>query len=172
MKNSLHVLKNLIEQRKRLREKFSKEINIQPEKLTSNAVDGEFIQRVLSAAEKNLGNAEFDTEHLAQELFVSRRQLHRKLQAITGQGPGEFIRVFKLKKAAQMLIENKLNVTQIAYEVGFESPAQFTRAFQKTFQLSSIRFQSKHPASNRHFRKLNILERTGTKQRQQVACYW
>jgi len=126
-------IKNLIEQRKRLRDKFSKEINIQPEKLTSNAVDGEFIQRILSAAEKNLGNAEFDTEHLAQELFVSRRQLHRKLQAITGQGPGEFIRVFRLKKAAQMLIENKLNVTQIAYEVGFESPAQFTRAFKKHF---------------------------------------
>ena len=141
-------IKNLIEQRKRLREKFSKEINIQPEKLTSNAVDGEFIQRVLNAAEKNIGNAEFDTEHLAQELFVSRRQLHRKIQAITGQGPGEFIRVFRLKKAAQMLIENKLNVTQIALEVGFESPAQFTRAFKKHFNVlpsdfnQSIRHQT------------------------------
>jgi len=143
-------IKNLIEQRKRLREKFSKEINIQPEKLTSNAVDGEFIQRVLNAAEKNLGNNDFDTEHLAQELFVSRRQLHRKLQAITGQGPGEFIRVFRLKKAAQMLIENKLNVTQIAYEVGFESPAQFTRAFKKHFNCLPSDFNQ------------NIRHQTGT----------
>jgi signal transduction histidine kinase/ligand-binding sensor domain-containing protein/DNA-binding response OmpR family regulator len=141
-------IKNLIEQRKRLREKFSKEINIQPEKLTSSAVDSEFIQRVLSATEKNLGNAEFDTEHLAQELFVSRRQLHRKLQAITGQGPGEFIRVLRLKRAAQMLIENKLSVTQIALEVGFESPAQFSRAFKKHFSClpsdfnQSIRHQT------------------------------
>ena len=145
-------IKNLIEQRRRLREKFSKEINIQPEKLTSNAVDGEFIQRVLSAAEKNLGKAEFDTEHLAQELFVSRRQLHRKLQAITGQGPGEFIRVFKLKKAAQMLIENKLNVTQIALEVGFESPAQFTRAFKKHFNCLPSDFNQ------------NIRHQTGTSE--------
>jgi DNA-binding response OmpR family regulator len=143
-------IKNLIEQRKRLREKFSKEINIQPEKLTSNAVDGEFIQRVLNAAEKNIGNAEFDTEHLAQELFVSRRQLHRKIQAITGQGPGEFIRVFRLKKAAQMLIENKLNVTQIALEVGFESPAQFTRAFKKHFNVLPSDFNQ------------NIRHQTGT----------
>ena len=145
-------IKNLIEQRKRLREKFSKEINIQPEKLTSNAVDGEFIQRVLCAAEKNLGNAEFDTEHLAQELFVSRRQLHRKIQAITGQGPGEFIRVFRLKKAALMLIEKKLNVTQIALEVGFESPAQFTRAFKKHFNCLPSNFNQ------------NIRNQTGTSE--------
>lgn len=126
-------IKNLIEQRKHLREKFSKEINIQPGLLSSNTADQEFLSKVLISTEKNLGNADFDTEQLAQELFVSRRQLHRKLQAITGHGPGEFIRVFRLKKAAQMLIENKLSVTQIALEVGFESPAQFTRAFKKHF---------------------------------------
>jgi signal transduction histidine kinase/ligand-binding sensor domain-containing protein/DNA-binding response OmpR family regulator len=143
-------IKNLIEQRKRLREKFSKEINIQPEKITSNAVDGEFIQRVLNMAEKNLGNNEFDTEHLAQDLFVSRRQLHRKIQAITGQGPGEFIRIFRLKKAAQMLIEKKFNVTQIALEVGFESPAQFTRAFKKHFNCLPSDFNQ------------NIRHQTGT----------
>ncbi len=133
-------VKNLIEQRRRLREKFSKEINIQPETLTTSTVDGEFLQKVLSIAEKNLNNEKFDTEFLAQEMFVSRRQLHRKLQAITGQGPGEFIRIMKLKRAAQLLIEAKLNVTQIALEVGFESPAQFTRAFKKHFNILPSEF--------------------------------
>ena len=89
-------------------------------------------------------NSDFNTELLAQELFVSRRQLHRKLLAITGQGPGEFIRILRLKKAAQMLIENKLSVTQIAYEVGFESPAQFTRAFKKHFNCLPSEFSHKH----------------------------
>jgi signal transduction histidine kinase/ligand-binding sensor domain-containing protein/DNA-binding response OmpR family regulator len=126
-------IKNLIEQRKRLRDKFSKEINIQPGSLAASKVDNEFLQKVLAVVEKNFNNEKFDTELLAEEMFVSRRQLHRKLQAIAGQGPGEFIRVLRLKKAAQMLIENKLSVTQIAYEVGFESPAQFTRAFKKNF---------------------------------------
>ena len=137
-------IKNLIEQRKHLREKFSKEINLKPGVLTGNSLDKEFINKVLCSAEKNMHNSDFNTELLAQELFVSRRQLHRKLLAITGQGPGEFIRILRLKKAAQMLIENKLSVTQIAYEVGFESPAQFTRAFKKHFNCLPSEFSHKH----------------------------
>lgn len=128
-------IKNLIEQRKRLREKFSKEINIQPASITTNKLDSEFLQKVIVIAEKSISNENFDTEFLAKEMFVSRRQLHRKLQAITGQGPGEFIRSFRLKRAAQLLLENKLGVTQVALEVGFESPAQFTRAFKKYFDV-------------------------------------
>lgn len=136
-------IKNLIEQRKRLREKFSKTINVQSASLAANTVDKEFLDRVLKSAEKNLGKSDYDIEHLAAELFVSRRQLHRKLQAITGQTPGEFMRVFRLKKAAQMLIENKHSVTQIAYEVGFESPSQFTRAFKKQFDCLPSEFRNK-----------------------------
>ncbi len=128
-------IKNLIEQRKRLREKFSKEINIQPALFTSNKLDSEFLQKVIMIAEKNISNENFDTEFLAKEMFVSRRQLHRKLQAITDQGPGEFIRSFRLKRAAQLLLENKLSVTQVALEVGFESPGHFTRAFKKYFNI-------------------------------------
>lgn len=128
-------IKNLIEQRKRLREKFSKEINIQPDSITSSKVDSEFLEKAITITQKNISNENFDTEKLAEEMFVSRRQLHRKLQAITGQGPGEFIRTFRLKRAAQLLLENKLSVTQIALEVGFESPAQFTRSFKKHFNV-------------------------------------
>ncbi|MEJ2616460.1 MAG: helix-turn-helix transcriptional regulator, partial [Ignavibacteriaceae bacterium] len=70
-------------------------------------------------------------------------QLHRKLHAITGQGPGEFIRIYKLKRAAQKILEKKLSITQIAYDIGFNSPAQFTRAFQKHFNCLPSEFNSK-----------------------------
>ncbi len=136
-------IKNLIEQRKTLREKFSKEINIKPGTLSNNTIDNEFMKRVLNSVESNLHDSNYNTEKFAEELFVSRRQLHRKLLAITGQTPGEFIRVFRLKRAAQMLIEKNLNVTQIAYEVGFESPAQFTRAFKKHFECLPSEFNHK-----------------------------
>ena len=126
-------IKNLIEQRKKLREKFSKEINVKAESVSSNVVDREFVQKIIDLIEKNLGDENFSSETLAEQLFVSRSQLNRKLQAITGQGPGEFIRSYKLKRAAQMILENRLSITQIAYEVGFGSPAQFTRAFKKNF---------------------------------------
>ena len=126
-------IKNLITQRKQLRDKFGKEIVIGPESLSENSLDKEFIQKIIDVVENNLHNENFNSELLAKELFVSRSQLTRKLNAITNQGPGEFIRIYKLKRAAQMIKENKLSITQIAYEVGFGSPAQFTRAFQKYF---------------------------------------
>ena len=136
-------IKNLIAQRKLLWEKFSKEINIKPDTLSNNSVDNEFMKKVLELIEMNLHNKDFNTEKFAEELFVSRRQLHRKIVAITGQAPGEFIRTFRLKRAAALLIEHKLNVTQIAYEVGFESPAQFTRAFKKHFQCLPSEFNQR-----------------------------
>ncbi|RPI65604.1 MAG: AraC family transcriptional regulator, partial [Ignavibacteriales bacterium] len=123
--------------------KFSKEINIQPGSLANSPVDKELLDRLYEVLERNLSNEEFDTELLAKEIFVSRRQLHRKIQAVTGQAPGEFIRIYKLKRAAQMLTENKYNVTQIAFEVGFSSPSQFTRAFNKFFGVLPSEFKEK-----------------------------
>ncbi len=126
-------IKNLIDQRKILREKFSKEINIQPDSLVTNSIDKEFINKILLVLEKNLSNEKLDMELLAKEIFLSQRQLHRKIKAITGHTPGEFIRIFKLKRAAKLVLENHLSITQIALEVGFESPAQFSRSFKKYF---------------------------------------
>ncbi len=133
-------IKNLLEQRKLLREKFSKEINPVPQKVTSNSLDEEFLQKAFSLVEKNIDNVNFDTETFAKEMFLSRMQLHRKLEAITGQTPGDFIRTFRLKRAAQLLKENRLSVTQIAYAVGYNSPSQFTRAFSKQFNCTPTEY--------------------------------
>ncbi|MCK7532138.1 MAG: helix-turn-helix domain-containing protein [Marinilabiliales bacterium] len=89
----------MIDQRKILREKFSKEINIQPDSIVTNSIDKEFINKILLVLEKNLSNEKLDMELLAKEIFLSQRQLHRKIKAITGHTPGEFIRIFKLKRA-------------------------------------------------------------------------
>jgi DNA-binding response OmpR family regulator len=138
-------IKNLIEQRKHLREKFGKEINVKADSVSSNAVDKEFVQKIIDIIEKNLGNEKFDSAMLSESLFVSRSQLNRKLHAVTGQGPGEFIRIYKLKRAAQMILENRLSITQIAYEVGFGSPAQFTRSFKKYFNCLPSEFSNNLP---------------------------
>lgn len=133
-------IKNLLEQRKLLREKFSKEINPVLQKITSNSLDEEFLQKAFSLVEKNIDNVNFDTETFAKEMFLSRMQLHRKFEAITGQTPGDFIRTFRLKRAAQLLKENRLSVTQIAYAVGYNSPSQFTRAFSKQFNCTPTEY--------------------------------
>lgn len=126
-------IKNLLEQRKRLKEKFGKDLNVNPSLITQNPIDKEFLEKAFIIAGKNLDNPDFDAESFAKDLFMSLSQLRRKLKAVTGQAPGEFLRTYKLKRAAQMLLEKKLNVTQIALEVGFNSPSHFTKAFREQF---------------------------------------
>jgi AraC-like DNA-binding protein len=70
-------------------------------------------------------------------------QLHIKLQAITGQTPGDFVRSFRLKRAALLLKEKRLSITQIAFEVGYGSPSQFSRAFSKQFNCTPTEYLNK-----------------------------
>lgn len=141
-------IKNLIEQRRLLKEKFSKEIYFNPESLATNSLDKDFIKRITDVVEKNLYDFTFDSEKLAEEISISRSNLNRKLRAITGKGPGEFIRDLRMKKAAQYIIEDKFSITQIALEIGFASPAQFTRAFKKHFGCLPSEFKEKFAGNN------------------------
>lgn len=133
-------IKNLLDQRKLLREKFSKENYTETKSVTSNQLDEEFLQRAYNLVEKNLDNVNFDTETFAKEMFLSRMQLHRKLQAITGKTPGDFTRALRLNQAAKLLKQNKLSVTQIAFAVGYNSPSQFSRAFSKQFNCTPTEY--------------------------------
>jgi DNA-binding response OmpR family regulator len=143
--NELSVrIKNLLEQRKKLRERYSKEIKVEPTSIAVNSLDTEFLQKAFDIAEKNLSNTEFNSEAFAKEMFVSRSQLHRKLLAITSQAPGEFIRTFRLKRAANFILEKRLSVTQIAFEVGFSSPSHFTKAFREQFNCLPTEFIEKN----------------------------
>ncbi len=136
-------VKNLLEQRRRLKEKFSQEIKIKPEAVTTTSLDNELLNKALSIAENNLSDSKFGIEAFAKEMAVSRTQLHRKLLAVTGLAPGEFLRSFRLKRAAQMLLEKRLSVTQIAFEVGFNSPSHFTKAFTQQFNCLPSEFESR-----------------------------
>ena len=136
-------IKNLLEQRKRLRDRYNKDPKTITETSNLNKADQDFLNKFLELIESNLDKTNFGTEQLAKELFISRTQLHRKILAITGQAPGEFIRIIKLKKAAKLLLDGKLSVTQVAYEIGFSSPAQFTRAFAKQFDCVPSEYPSR-----------------------------
>ncbi|MCW8850907.1 MAG: DNA-binding response regulator, partial [Melioribacteraceae bacterium] len=126
-------IKNLLEQRKRLEEKYSSNLDFRIKSNKISTADDDFIKKTIELVENNLDKTNFGTDELARELFVSRTKLHRKMLEITGQAPGEFVRIIKLKHAAKLITEKRLSITQIAYEIGFSSPAQFTRAFRKQF---------------------------------------
>ena len=136
-------IKNLLEQRNKLRKKFSTEINIEPSSMAATSLDSEFLQKAFDVAERNMSNRDFNSDAFAKEMYVSRSQFHRKLLAITGQAPGEFFRIFRLKQAASLILENRLSITQIAFEVGFNSPSHFTKAFRQQFNCLPSEFVKK-----------------------------
>lgn len=135
-KELLVRIKNLIEIRRLLKEKFAKDVNPKPAADTFSTIDKEFLNSIYNSIDNHLSDIDYNTEILSSELFMSRMKLHRKLQAITGQTPGDFIRTYRLKRAAEMLNEKKLSVTQIAYEVGYNSPSHFSKAFIKYFNCN------------------------------------
>ncbi|MEX0289239.1 MAG: tetratricopeptide repeat protein [Flavobacteriaceae bacterium] len=126
--------KNLIEQRKKLRELFSnKEVQIDPKKITVSSVDQRFVEDLLKVLEQHYSNGEFGVPQLQEALAMSKSQLHRKLKALTNQGPGELLRNFRLKRAAQLLMQKADTVTQIAYKVGFNDLSYFTKCFKELY---------------------------------------
>ena len=74
---------------------------------------------------------------------MSRMNLYRKLQAITGQSPTDFVKTIRLKKAAQLLLENRYTIVEVAYTVGFNTPSYFTRVFKEQFGITPTQYLEK-----------------------------
>jgi signal transduction histidine kinase/AraC-like DNA-binding protein len=125
--------KNLIDQRKILREKFSMMMEIKPGEVTASSMDEKFVKHLLEVFEVHISEPDFSTEEFAREVGMSRMHLNRKLQAIANQSTHEFIRTLRLKRAAQLLKKTAGSVSEIAYSLGFNSPSHFTYAFRKQF---------------------------------------
>jgi YesN/AraC family two-component response regulator len=125
--------KNLIEQRRKLREKFSSLIDLQPEDIAASCMDEQLLQRLLAVFEGHMGEPEFSIEQLAREIGMSRRHLNKKIQAITNLTTSEFIRTLRLQRAARLLYNAAGTVSEIAYKVGFNNLSYFSKAFRRQF---------------------------------------
>jgi YesN/AraC family two-component response regulator len=122
--------KNLIEQRKKLHEKFSRMLDVKPGELTANSVDKQFLERLLNVFETHVGQSDFSIADFAKEVGMSRSNLHRKLIALTNQPAHEFLRSLRLKRAAQLLQQDAGTISEIAYAVGFSNPSYFSKMFR------------------------------------------
>jgi signal transduction histidine kinase/ligand-binding sensor domain-containing protein/DNA-binding response OmpR family regulator len=138
-------IKNLIEQRKRLHEHFQKEGIVGLDQTRITSVDKKFLQKAYEIISQNISNELFSVEVFAKNLSVSRSLLHKKITALTGEPPVEFIRRIRLNKAASF-IKNKFgNLSEIALEVGFGNPAYFSECFKKQFGVPP----SQYPKDNK-----------------------
>lgn len=124
---------NLLESRQRLRERYSKEISLQPRNIAITSPDEKFLDKVMCFIENNISEPTLSVEELAKEVGMSRVTLYRKIKALTSQSAVEFIRTVRLKRAAQLLEQNKLNVSEVSYMVGFMDIDYFRRCFKDQF---------------------------------------
>ncbi len=136
MKELLVRSVNLVEQRRKLRDRFSREITLEPRDVTITSLDEKFLLRAIAIVEKNLGNEQFSVSLFCDEINMSHSTLFRKLYALTGQSPVDFINTIRLKKAAILLRRNFGNVTVVALEVGFANPSYFAKIFKKQFGIA------------------------------------
>jgi signal transduction histidine kinase/DNA-binding response OmpR family regulator len=130
-------VKNLILQRQKLRERFiNEEVQIDPKKVTVTSIDQKFMERLLNLLETNFSNPDFGPPQMYSSMNMSKSQLHRKVKALTDETPGELLRNFRLKKAAQLISRKGDSVTQVAYQVGFNNLSYFAKCFKALYGVA------------------------------------
>ena len=126
-------VKNILENRKRLRELFIVSPKIKTREITLNSTDEHFLERMIKLVEDNMSNTNLDISFLEEALKMSNMQMYRKLKSLTNLSGNEFIKNVRLKKAVQLLESENFNVSEIAYKVGFNDPSYFSRIFKKQY---------------------------------------
>jgi signal transduction histidine kinase/DNA-binding response OmpR family regulator/ligand-binding sensor domain-containing protein len=128
-------VKNILENRKKLREYFLNKVRFEPDskEVVEHDLDAQFIEKAISLVNANLLNEEFGIETMVDELCMSQSTLFRKIKSLTGLSITAFIRSVKLKKAAQLILQTDYKLSQVAYEVGFNDYKHFKKSFQQQF---------------------------------------
>lgn len=124
---------NLIQNREKLRRTFAQSPFVAANTMALTKADEDFIKRLNEVILANLNNPEFSMDDIADSLNMSRSNFYRKIKGVLDLSPNEYLRLERLKKAAQLLKEGEGRVTEICYMVGFNSPSYFAKCFQKQF---------------------------------------
>jgi len=127
---------NLLKNRQILREKFQLEVVIEPKKLLVSTPDQDFLTELTEILNQHLDNTELSAEFISKQIGISHSVVYKKLKSLTGLSLVEFIRDFRLKRAAQLLQDYDLPVTDVCYKVGFSDRRYFSQMFKKKFGVS------------------------------------
>lgn len=138
------LVKNLLENRNKLKEKFNRQPLADISSITTNTHDKKFIETIINIVESRIDDYRLSVEELSKELAMSRSTLHKKLKAISGHVPNEFIRLVRLRTAAKLLISGEYSISEVGYKTGFNSPSYFSRCFIQQFKLTPSEFLEKY----------------------------
>ncbi|MDO6518621.1 hybrid sensor histidine kinase/response regulator transcription factor [Zobellia uliginosa] len=134
-------INNLLETKKRLRQRFSEVGGIFPaSEVTNNSMDEVFLDKVTKTILDNVGDMDFKQEDLLKELGIGRSQLYRKINSLTGKNPSYYMRTVRLRYASELLKENKYSIKEVSYMTGFNSTAYFSKTFRELFGVTPTEF--------------------------------
>ena len=124
--------------------KFSKDAEIKTDLVAVNVVDQELLDKTIEIIEANITNPQFDVNFLAEKLNLGRTNLFTKIKGITGQTPNEYIMSIRLKKSIYLLEKHpELNISDIAFQTGFNEPAYFSKCFKNTFGETPLNYRKR-----------------------------
>ncbi|MDD4637442.1 MAG: response regulator [Bacteroidales bacterium] len=129
-------IQKFIEWNKKSHQTFSQKLDVSPAEITITSLDEKLIEKAIHVVEVHMSDPDFSVETLGEAVGLSRGHLYKKLIVITGKGPAEFIRTIRLKRGRQLLEKSQLQIAEIAYEVGYNSPKRFTVNFREEFGMS------------------------------------
>ncbi|MEK7256190.1 MAG: helix-turn-helix domain-containing protein, partial [Bacteroidota bacterium] len=142
------IVKNLLRGRESLRERYASPLP--PGKMRSGVgnLDQQFLSQFTRFVEANFADPNLTVQHVGDEFGLSRTQLFRKVKALLGESVNDYIQQVRMKKACHLLLEGKLTVSEIAYKVGYSSPAYFATAFKALHACSPSEFKEKNGGSS------------------------
>ncbi len=136
--------RNIIKSRQQARDKFARVLSLDPKEISVTSADEVFLEKALQIVEKQIENYDFNVNQFAFDLAVSRPLLFTKIKALTGQTPNNFIKTIRLKRAAQLLKSQKLNISEVSHKVGFKDPKYFRKCFKEQFKMSPSDFEKEN----------------------------
>jgi len=116
------------------------QVNLHPKEIIINSLDEKFLLQALEIVEKNISDKDFNVDKFAAAIAMEASTLYKKLIALINMPPGEFIRDIRMKRAVQLLKQNKIPISDIAYMVGFDNPNYFSKVFRKYYNISPTEF--------------------------------
>ena len=133
-------ISNLLHERERLRSLLLRAGREEKRREYANQLDRDFMEKVLAVMEKSFADPLFQVDDLCREVAMSRTAFYNKLKAVTGKAPNDFIRIFRLERAAELLSSGELTVTEAADRVGFSDPKYFSSCFRRHFGVSPSKY--------------------------------
>jgi YesN/AraC family two-component response regulator len=134
------TIRNVLNQKQKLKTKYFRDHYSEAKELVHSRKDKAFMDQLITIIESHLTDPDMDVDYICTQIGMSRTKLYQKIKSVTGQSIGEFVRTIRLKKAAQLMTQQDVSLTDVMYSVGIQTQSYFTKAFKKEFGKTPSQF--------------------------------